>query len=422
MKLLKLNQEGIAHWLVPALVMAIVGVVGVRVLTATHAAAPSSVTTSNASKPTPLIYTSSTSSGTTYSVYAYDSSAKSNLIEGPSANTAYQYPSYSPNGKQAVWVQTNTSGSNTGYMQFYNANNQTLTGNYVLPGGETISGGGLYEVKPAWFPGSSKIAFALESSSGIYSIQTLTTSGNWHDVANLSSSYGNIDSVAVTNDGNYVVFGTSTGVYAVKVSDPSKITTLWNESDALLKGPVDPSDTNCYATEAQPGTTDGVGWICNYSGSNVNDSGWEVDSGLIKASSYTTIYSDQYSGTGTATFYNIQDLAWSPNGNELALDTIKEHVVGNSESCGKDTVQTSILGLTDSKGASPTKIASGQVNPSPCKGGGNETYDNNDLAWSPDGSSLAYIDNDYIYAIPPSNSSGSSAPVLVSSNSAELDW
>ena len=51
MKLLKLNQEGIAHWLVPALVMAIVGVVGVRVLTATHAAAPSSVTTSNASKP-----------------------------------------------------------------------------------------------------------------------------------------------------------------------------------------------------------------------------------------------------------------------------------------------------------------------------------------------------------------------------------
>jgi len=51
MRLHKLNQEGISHYLVPALVVAIVALVGVKVLAGSHADSPTAVTSSTTTTP-----------------------------------------------------------------------------------------------------------------------------------------------------------------------------------------------------------------------------------------------------------------------------------------------------------------------------------------------------------------------------------
>ncbi len=58
MKLLKLNEDGIAHWLFGALVVALVAAVGVRALIGSHAATPSSVESSTNKTPN-LVFTAS---------------------------------------------------------------------------------------------------------------------------------------------------------------------------------------------------------------------------------------------------------------------------------------------------------------------------------------------------------------------------
>lgn len=363
----KLDARGVAHHFVMMLIVVLVVIGGAYYLIKSHA---DSVTA-------PVVFLTPTSTtGYAYNgVSAYSPDSKTTkVLEAPQTNILYSQLAYSHNSRYVAWGKL-TSGSLTGQIQIYDNDTGAIKSINLLPG---YSFGNVW-TNIVWSGDDSKLAFVNWNSSGSNNYQLMTMNADGSGLAvvpNVDASNNNINSLAYTASGQYIVFaGTQNGQQGVfAVAPGQQVTTMFTKPNAY-----------CDPVRSQNGTTSNtVAYDCSYYNSSNN---W-VSTLLEQTVGSTEIplYSGAISSSVGTTSTYFTDFAWSPDNSKLAVQA-----VDNTTTADCAVSETDWLGLINI--SSPTEVQkitslSGQVAHGICKGG--PASDIPHLAWDAAGANLVY--------------------------------
>jgi len=397
----KLNQRGFGHVeaVIAILVIAGIAAVGARVLFASHAQTPDPVIAYQTVSATPL-----SESVNTANVY---SGAVSTISPN---NLLATSPRYSTNGQYIAWEgSANPDSTNTGQIGIYNT--QTNTQKVIsLPTGTSFANS-FSDLQ--WYPSNTKLAFVAATEptgSFAYQLETINTDGTGATVvpnvnAGNESTGSLISSLAVTGDGQYIVYSNGSAVYSVMPGSQPVL---------MTKG-------ECSNIRTVPGTSDTVVYYCGKNHSNGYTQTIYRGTTASKKSSEKIAAIFTYTATKTTkvgtTYQFINSFMPSSDGSTLAIDN---QVTTVTAACTANTnISIGTLPI-NSTGTLKTLYTGPSTSVSNCRGGGGG--DINDVVWSPSGSSIAYLGANSSLNVLSSLNSTAVSKQLVAGNAGDLSW
>jgi hypothetical protein len=401
LKLKKLNSLGFSHIIVPLVAIVIIGGIGSWLLGVDHADSVA-----------PVLYLG-TGSGRGNVDTTSVNKVTTTLAAGSSTLNVGD-PAYSPN-HQYIAYSSQVNGQADGTIKIYNTSTKKTVTSPSSPNLEVVGGNGA-SVPMVWYPSSQKIAFiSWNGTTDDTFLYTINADGTGlTKVANVSAtavggSKSNplgINSLAVTGDGQYIIYANTQGVYAVMPGTAKSITLN--------------ADNDCSAVTSRPTTTETVSYLCNTFNDNTLGLTATLDTQTIGSPAVALLSSKGSDKVGgTANYYG--DDAWSYDGSTVAMQLVHTTTQG---ACNV-TNNTEIATVSYATHAE-TILYTDPANHVTCEGGPGA---NKAIAWSSDGSQIAYIDNsptaaldNKLFKIPSKPSTTAITPSLVASYANNLSW
>ncbi|HUD06450.1 MAG TPA: hypothetical protein VMR34_01040 [Candidatus Saccharimonadales bacterium] len=304
MKLIKLNQAGIAHWLVPALVVAIIGVVGVRVLTATHAATPAIA--NNSSSTGPLLFTTinNNQNPVTTSVITVNQNGSGKSTITPQ-NQAYPWGFvWSPDHTQIaytdlVYSTPNDVSTARGTINIMNDNGTDSQVIKTMPAGSGLS-------NLVWSPDGKSLLFADGSSTNKKDKSKVYTIGvngkNLNSIANLEPNTGAQDMQWSPNSKEVLLTGEP------KTNPQEELTYVYTASGKLVATLPTPNNSSFWGNDAW--TPDNSSLIFH---NNTNN---EISEMNVATQAVTAI------APASCSSNDVSSVNVSPNGDLISYDCV----------------------------------------------------------------------------------------------------
>ena len=370
----------------------IIAIVGIAVLVKVHGATFYPLALENLSGGSGQLSESAT---------LYDPISKLTTTMASLSTASKDLPRYSPDHSKVVWGSWNnkiTNGNPNSTIQIYTVANKT-TKTVAMPAGVLEIDN--TRVSPAWFPNNTSLVLTgvTVSNNKAYLYEYNGTSIS--QVPNVTAD--DITDVTVTGDG-HIVYGSTSGVYSVYPGfAPVKILS---------------AAYGCRAVHARPGSTTNVSAICSTStGSTINN--------LSDKGVNTVVYNAPSSQANGASYNNLEDITWSPDGTKLGV--LYDVTTNTAATSCSASLQSKVGRISASGGGSLTTIASlPAYSHTGCYGGGGPA--DQMIVW--DSTNTYMIFEGYtsyesfggIYRIS-ATSSSVQTPTLVSSTvPGSLDW
>ncbi|HUD06933.1 MAG TPA: hypothetical protein VMR34_03540 [Candidatus Saccharimonadales bacterium] len=365
MKLMKLNEKGIAHYLVAAVTVLAVAAVGTYVLTQTHAETPSSVESSQAPANPSILYNSGTTAKNDY-IYTATST-------GSIANTKLL-------GQSAIWGPT-------GSKVFYVNNAQSAvysagSGGNGIPNLVTKASANKNEAIADidWSSSANKLAVSENNgfdSGKPYSLYIMNKGGGGaKNVIATTQNFSNITSLSWSPNGNTLLFegsllssDTTYGIYSMN-ADGSGLTEVavmgaigggnpWSPNSSQITYSA-PSSSNSNVTDLVTANANGSNpktiASCTTNTSNIDtcfgpswspngqDIAYYLYSGHQNTYTINFVQVSNDSSTSVNTGAMGQPFVWSPDSSEIAVEgvsaTSPELEVINVSSLAKTPITT----------------------------------------------------------------------------------
>ncbi len=394
MKLIKLNDQGFAHYLLPALVIVLIAAVGIRVMTASHAATPSSITgvgnvAQALTKHPDMVFVGNNelykSNGTTIAKAINPSiTAPVGIYAGGGGMST----TFANNGKLIFYLSEPGKASNYLYSVEPNGKKNTKITTIPVPAGSFIT-------SIDWSESASRLAVVTGSTTAPYpsTLYTVDSSGN-----NLKTLYSGDDFYppAWSPDGTKIAVGYNNTRSAVELmnADGTNQQTL----------PGNGGCGNINDLEGLSWTSDSQNIICSgrlgIDKINISSASFGIDTSLVRPSAFP-------SGT------TIGGAAISPNSQQLIYSTHLSTATNGDQNCNVISINLQTNQSTN-------------LNTIPDR----DCYA---VSWSPNNSQIALSEGEQITNTEPSillveNSNGSGQKTLFTSSSYNsqpvysLDW
>jgi hypothetical protein len=358
MKIKKLNSRGFSHGIVLLLFVVIFAISGIGYLVYSKAA----------TSPGPIIYATprATPSGgyLDQAIMSLDvnTGVKKTLVPAqPGVN--YGRLVYSPNNRYVAWLGTGNK------IWLYDFSTSSVKSIGALPAtsfdDKVLD---LHYHFVAWNKDGTKIALAQAVTSGTFDIYTINVDGS--ALTKIHTNKGqNINSMALTGDGNNVVYTEQYGgVYSVVPGQAR----------------VQLHDGQCKYAQAKPYSPTTVSYVCN------NYAQTRIFKDTIYEHTLGGTSKELYAAVTTNNSAHILGYAWTYDGSEIATSTVEN--AGSADSCSPGSPST--LNIATFKVDNPAKVikvTSSALSDMSC--GDNNSPLLTTISWGIDSSTLVYQSN-----------------------------